>query len=164
MILNTTHFGKLVIDESTAVEFSQGLPGFEDCRRFAALEHPAHEGLIFLQSMERPELCFPALPVKAIRHNYTLSMTPEDREVLGWKEDRPPRIGDEVAALAILSFEPDRPPTANLLAPLVMDIATRRAVQAIRSDALYGCQESLVLQQDGAPDIAPEVAGGAVCS
>lgn len=164
MILNTTHFGKLVIDESSAVEFPQGLPGFEDCRRFAALEHPAHEGLIFLQSMERPELCFPALPVKAIRRDYTLSMTPEDREVLGWKEDRPPRIGDEVAALAILSFEPDRPPTANLLAPLVMDIGTRQAVQAIRADALYGCQEPLIPKRDGPAAIATQVAGGAVCS
>jgi len=164
MILNTTHFGELVIDESSAVEFPQGLPGFEDCRRFAALEHPAHEGLIFLQSMERPDLCFPALPVKAVRHDYTLSMTPEDREVLGWKEDRPPCIGVEVAALAILSFEPDRPPTANLLAPLVMDIATRRSVQAIRPDAIYSCQEPLVLRQGRTECVVPETPAEAICS
>jgi flagellar assembly factor FliW len=164
MILNTTHFGELVIDESSAIEFPQGLPGFEDCRRFAALEHPAHEGLIFLQSMERAEVCFPALPVKAIRHDYTLSMTPEDREVLGWEEDRQPRIGDEVAALAILSFEPDRLPTANLLAPLVMDITTRRSVQAIRPDAVYSCQEPLVLKQGGTNGIVLETLAGAICS
>jgi flagellar assembly factor FliW len=164
MTINTTHFGTLAIDESSAVEFPQGLPGFEECRRFAGLEHPAHAGLIFLQSLERPELCFLALPVRALRQDYVLSMTPEDLDLLGWAQDRQPRIGEDVAALAVLAFEPDRAPTANLLAPLVLDIATRRAVQAIRPDTRYGCQEPLVVGQEGAERGALTVAGVAVCS
>jgi flagellar assembly factor FliW len=164
MIINTTHFGPLAIDESSAVEFPQGLPGFEECRRFAGLEHPAHAGLIFLQSLERPELCFLTLPVQAVRQDYALSLAAEDLELLGWPEDGQPRIGEDVAALAILAIEPDRPPTANLLAPLVLDIATRQAVQAIRPDARYSCQEPLVLEGAAAePCAALAVAGAAGC-
>jgi flagellar assembly factor FliW len=166
MTINTIHFGPVAIDESLAVEFPQGLPGFEQCRRFAPLEHPARAGLIFLQSLERPDLCFVALPARTIRRDYELSMTHEDLELLGWAQDRQPRIGEDVAALALLAFEPARPPTANLLAPLVLDIATRRAVQSIRPDNRYGCQDPVLLEQGEAePDaVVSTVEGTAICS
>ena len=129
------------MNEFAALQFPQGLPGFEDCRRFVPLEHPGHPGLIFLQSLERMDLCFLAVPVRSIRPEYRLSLDPEDLELLGLAEDRQPEIGTEVAALAILSLAPEEAPTANLLSPVVVSIATGRAVQAIRPDDAYGCRE-----------------------
>ena len=38
-------------------------------------------------------------------------------------------------------------PTANLLAPVVIAIRTRRAVQAIRPDQRYGCREPLEVEE-----------------
>ena len=144
MILTTPHFGSLAVDESAAVEFPQGLPGFEDCRRLVPLEHPAHAGLIFLQSLERMDLCFLALPVRSLRPDYRLAVSSDDLELLGLAEDRQPEMGTEVAALAILSLAPGEPPTANLLAPVVIAVETRRAVQAIRPDGRYQARESLL--------------------
>src|SRR5215467_4093846 len=106
MILTTPYFGPLAVNESAALEFPQGLPGFENCRRFVPLEHPAHPGLIFLQSMERLDLCFLAVPVRSIRPEYRPSLSAEDLELLDLAEDRQPEIGTEVAALAILSLAP----------------------------------------------------------
>jgi flagellar assembly factor FliW len=143
MNMNTTHFGPLAIDESAAVEFPQGLPGFEECRRFAGLEHPAREGLIFLQSLERPDLCLLALPVTALRADYELAISAEDRELLGLEAAETPVLGRDVAALAILSFAEGEEPTANLLAPVVIHVGTRRAVQAIRPDGRYQVRELL---------------------
>jgi flagellar assembly factor FliW len=141
MILTTPYFGPLAVNESAALEFPQGLPGFENCRRFVPLEHPAHPGLIFLQSMERLDLCFLAVPVRSIRPEYRPALSAEDLELLDLAEDRQPEIGTEVAALAILSLAPGEAPTANLLSPVVVSIATGRAVQAIRPDDTYGCRE-----------------------
>jgi len=143
MNMNTTHFGPLAIDESAAVEFPQGLPGFEECRRFAGLEHPVSKGLIFLQSLERPDLCLLALPVKALRADYELAISAEDRELLGMEAAETPVLGRDVAALAILSFAEGEEPTANLLAPVVIHVRTRRAVQAIRPDGRYQVREEL---------------------
>jgi flagellar assembly factor FliW len=157
MILNTRHFGVVAIDEGEAVEFPQGLPGFEECRHFALLDHPARAGLVFLQSLERPEVCFVAVPVRAIRPGYELSLAPDDLELLGWPSDFTPEIGRDVIALAIVSFEENQAPTANLLAPVVIDVATRRAVQAIRSDGGYGCREPLG-EECGDPPPQREVA------
>ena len=151
MTLSTTNFGWVVVDESAAIEFPQGLPGFEECRRFVPLEHRAQPGLIFLQSMEQPPLCFLALPVNSVRPDYALEIAPDDLELLGLPPAGRPRIGKDVVALAILSVEEGREPSVNLLAPLVIHMETRRAVQAIRPDGGYQARE-------------PLAAGGLVCS
>jgi len=143
MTIDTTHFGTLAIDESATVEFPLGLPGFEECRRFAGLQHPAHAGLIFLQSLERPDLCFPALPVKSLRPDYELALAAEDREALGMEEAGAAVLGRDLAALAILSFVEGQEPSANLLAPVVIHVKTRRAVQAIRPDDRYRVREAV---------------------
>ena len=143
MILTTSRFGPLPVDETQSIEFPQGLPGFEDCRRFVPFEHAECAGLIFLQSMDRPDLCFLALPVRSLRPDYHLLLTAEDSELLGLPAGRTPAIGSEVAAMAILSVREGHAPTANLLSPVVVRVATRQAVQAVRPDNLYGCREPL---------------------
>jgi flagellar assembly factor FliW len=147
MILSTTRFGALSVDETQSIEFPEGLPGFEDCRRFIPFEHADCAGLISLQSMDRPDLCFLTLPVRSLRPDYCLLLTPEDSELLGLPAGRTPRIGTEVAAMAIVCLREGQPPTANLLSPIVVRVATGRAVQAIRPDNRYGCREPLVPEE-----------------
>jgi len=143
MNYQTAHWGLIAVDESSTVEFPEGLPGFEECRGFVLLQHPEHAGLVFLQSLERAELCFLALPVRAVRPDYSLALSGEDTALLGFPEDGQPVLGSDVLALAILSLAEGRMPTANLLSPVVIHSRTRRAVQAIRPDQRYGCREPL---------------------
>ena len=119
----------------------------EERRRFVPLQHPAHEGLIFLQSLESSELCFLALPVRAVRPDYSLALSGEDTTLLGFPEDSQPALGSDVVALAILSVAEGEMPTANLLSPVVIHCHTRRAVQAIRPDQRYGTREPLVVEE-----------------
>ena len=63
--------------------------------------------------------------------------------MLGLPEGARPALGSDVLALAILCLAEGQPPTANLLAPVVIATRTRRAVQAIRPDQRYGCREPL---------------------
>jgi flagellar assembly factor FliW len=145
MIFVSAHFGPIAVDESSTIEFPEGLPGFEERRRFVPLWNAQQSGLIFLQSLECAGLCFLALPVKTLRPGYEIVLTPEDRETLGLPAEGTPVIGRDVAALAILSLVEGEAPTANLRSPVVIHVQTHVAIQAIRPDERYQCREALAV-------------------
>jgi flagellar assembly factor FliW len=67
-------------------------------------------------------------------------------EILGWKSNRQPRIGQDVLCLTVLSFQKSGT-TANLLAPVVVDLNNRRAVQAVAQESVYSHQHALFAQE-----------------
>jgi flagellar assembly factor FliW len=163
-LVQTRRFGPLECAESSILTFSAGLPGFEDQTRFALVEQPGLTPIVFLQSLEREELCFVAAPVEALLPNYDLAMTSEDLERLALNTSRQPSPGREVLCLALLCAassgreagngraENTGPTTANLLAPLVINLETRAAVQAVRADARYSHQHVLVAEPNEVPE------------
>jgi len=52
-------------------------------------------------------------------------------------------IGSDVLCLAIITTGDGQPPTANLLAPIVMNLRTNVAVQAIQTETGYSHQQLL---------------------
>lgn len=142
----TEHFGIVEYQEDAALDFPAGLPGFEQENRFLALEQPGAKPIVFLQSLSRPDLCFITLPVRAADPAYRLAVSAEDLRILELAEDRQPQIGAEVLCLAIVSVAEDRHPTVNLLAPLVVNLKTRRALQAIAAESGYSHQHPLSAQ------------------
>jgi len=144
MQFQTRHFGTIEFDRDAVCEFPAGLPGFEDEREFVALEQPHTHPIVFLQSLKRTELCFITLPVQTIQPDYRLSISAEDLRLLDLPEDRQPEIGKQVLCLAIVAVAEGQPPTANLLAPVVINLQNRRAVQAILSDSGYSHRHPLL--------------------
>jgi flagellar assembly factor FliW len=136
--VDTEQFGALDYAEESTLLFPRGLPGFENCRRFVLLDDPALTPLVHLQSLETAGLCFLALPVRSIDAGYETSLANEDREVLGMENQTQATLD-----LALLSVAADGRLTANLLAPLVIDLATQRGVQAVRLDTRYSHQHVL---------------------
>ncbi len=147
-ILETKHFGPVAYEEGTELEFPCGMPGFESRRRFLALRFAHSDPVVYLQSMEVPELCFLTVPVLVVDREYRLDVCAEDLEAIGLDPGRQPRIGAEVLCLAVLSVREEGGTTANLLAPLVVNIALRRGVQALMPDSGYSHQHSLVAQEE----------------
>lgn len=141
--IDTKYFGAMSFDEESCFEFPSGLPAFEEEHRFLPLEIPDHKPLLFLQSTSTPSLCFIALPVLVADPGYKLAVSPDDLEALELAVGRQPRIGSEVLVLTLLSIRENAPATANLLAPVVINLATRRAIQAIRLDRTYSHEQPL---------------------
>jgi len=139
----TRYFGTLEYHDDAVLEFPAGLPAFEHERRFLAVQQPFNAPLVFLQSLADPKLCFVTLPVQAICAGYGLSIAPEDLEILGLPDGQQPVIGRDVLCLAILSFVENALPTANLLAPVVVNLQTRIARQTIQTDTRYSHRERL---------------------
>ncbi len=146
---DTEYFGVVSYEDSEAIEFSAGLPGFENCHRFLPIDEAARRPFIFLQSLEQPGLCFLTLPVLAIEPGYQLKISAEDVAAIGFEKQ--PSIGSEALCLAIVTMAEAGVPTANLLAPIVVHPGNRRAVQAVRDDAAYGCRYTLVSIAEVAP-------------
>jgi flagellar assembly factor FliW len=144
----TKYFGAMPYEEEGCFEFPWGLPAFEEERRFLPLEMPGHKPLVFLQSTANPALCFIALPVLAADPEYALAVSPDDLQALSLPEDRQPVAGPEVLVLALLSIHEDAPATANLLAPVVVNLANRRALQAVRYDSVYSHAQPLACQKE----------------
>ena len=139
----TRHFGVVSCNEDAVLLFPAGLPAFEASRRFVLLDRPATSPIVFLQNLEDGELCFMLLPVQAVIPDYRLALSPEDLKLLQLDDSTTLRIGTDVACMAILSVTDRCQPTVNLLAPVVVNLANRLAVQAIRSDSTYSHQHPL---------------------
>jgi len=137
----TRYFGTISFEEPAVIRFPAGLPGFAHCRRFLPLQDASRKPLIFLQSLEEPQLCFLTLPIPAVDPAYHLKMNDEDRALIGL--ERQPVLGDEAECLFIIAVGEDHVPSANLLAPVVINRATALAVQAVRDDSVYSCRHPL---------------------
>ena len=135
--IETKYFGPMTYDDASCFEFPWGLPAFESECRFLPIEMPGHQPLVFLQSVVTVSLCFIALPVLAADGEYELAVSAGDLRDLELDDQRQPAIGSEVLVLALLSIHDDGPATANLLAPVVINLANRWALQAIRGDTVY---------------------------
>jgi flagellar assembly factor FliW len=140
---DTKNFGTISYDESSAIRFPWGLPGFEERRLFLALNFEDNKPLVFLQSLEDPGLCFITMPVLAVDPQYRLRVSEEDLARLGLPCPGQPQIGRDVVCLTILALQ-ESGPTANLLAPVVMNIANFKAIQAIVPDSDYSHEHRLL--------------------
>jgi len=148
-VLETTNFGPISFEPESVIEFPRGLPGFEERRQFVAVQTPNTAPLVFLQSLEEPSLCFPTMPVLVLDSRYRLQVADQELDIVGLPRDRQPRIGEDVLCVAVLSFR-ESGTTANLLAPVVVNLENHKAVQAIGPESEYSHQHALFPQQAAA--------------
>jgi len=144
--METKNFGKLSFEPESELEFPSGLPGFESRKRFVAVTFVEYDPLVYLQSLEDPALCFITMPILAADPCYKLRVNGEDLEQLGLPQSRQPRIGDDVLCLTVVSVR-ETGPTANLLAPIVVNLQNRKAVQAVSPESDYSHQHALMPEE-----------------
>jgi flagellar assembly factor FliW len=135
LTIHSPWLGDVESDPECELLFPAGLPGFEDQTRMVPVEIPSQRPLVYLQSVERAEICFVALPVYVIDPAFQLRVTDEERSILELPEDCDPVIGADVLCLVLL-----RPSghsvEANLNASIVINLHNRRGVQCVPADGL----------------------------
>ncbi len=143
MDIESPVLGKVEIDDDKLIEFPHGLPGFEDCKRFALVhDEAAGAELFMLQSADVPDLMFAVAGPESLGVNYEFSLS--DEEVADLMLDKP-----EDAAVAVILRKEDGAPSspestgmrANFMAPLVINVAARRGLQKIINK--LGCDVTL---------------------
>ena len=137
---DTRYFGPVEYEEHTVIRMVQGPLGFEEDRAFLLLQRPEQYPLVYMQSVLTPRLCFLALPVLAVARDYALQLTREDAEVLRMAQH--PQIGVDALCLVLLTARPDGA-TANLLAPVVVNLKSRSALQCLNVRGTWSHQHAL---------------------
>ena len=130
-IAQTKFHGDIQYEPHQVLRVPGGLFGFPEEKNFLLLELPSSRPLVFIQSVRSQNLCFISLPVQIVDPAYELSLRPQDVLALGYPQDAPPVMGKHLLCLAILTIGERRAATANLAAPLVVDIAAHCGIQAI---------------------------------
>ena len=75
-----------IADESI-ITFPEGLPGLDDCKRFVILRPEGIEPILLFQHVGDEDLSLPVIPVKAVREDYQLHLSPGDRKLLGFPDE-----------------------------------------------------------------------------
>ena len=150
----TVNFGSLEYDDHAVIEFPRGLPAFENERRFVIIEQDSTRPIVFLQSLSRPDLSFMALPANSVDPGYKLMPASEDLEDLGLASDREPCEGKDVVTLALVTVWDNRDATANLMAPVVVNVTTRHAFQVVQPWSGYSHQHRLGAGRPGTAEQA----------
>ena len=141
------HFGNLEYDPDDVIHFPFGLPAFEQETSFLPVQRPETEPVVFLQSLRSSQLVFITLPVQLVDPAYDLVLSPEDQAALELAPAARPRIGVGLLCQVIVTLGGAKPPTANLMAPIVVNMATRRAIQVIQAESGYSHQHPLEMMR-----------------
>ena len=157
-VLHTAPFGDIEYTPDAVFHFPSGLPGFEAEKDFVFIKQPNTEPLMFLQSLSHPAVGFIVLPILVADPQYRLCLDAEQLSELHLPAGRQPRIGTDVlcGTLVCGGDEENGGPTANLLAPIVVNLQERIGMQAIQNQSGYSHQHPLFRQEVFRPeDLAP---------
>ncbi|MAE74493.1 MAG: flagellar assembly protein FliW [Bdellovibrionaceae bacterium] len=138
MNVNTTRFGELKLTKEDLINFPEGILGFGDLRDFVLLDDPTDEIFAWLQSCENPDIAFPVLEPELFTSTFEVSLTKSDREIIGLKADQAPRY----FSIITIPADPTQM-TANLKAPIAINVKTRKAKQTVLQDNKLAIREPI---------------------
>lgn len=138
MIISTSRFGQVELKEEDVLNFPEGLLGFADLRSFVLLDDPSDEIFAWLQSCESPQVAFPVLEPELFMSQYKVNLTKGDLEGLNMTAQEKARY------FSIITI-PDDPTmmTANLKAPVVVNVEKRTARQCVLQDNNLAIREPI---------------------
>lgn len=140
MKVNTSRFGVVEVADSDIMEFADGLLGFEQLQRFFIVD-PADETLIlWLQSLDAPDVAFPILEPKIFKADYKVRLSANELRSLKIDSTK----NKDTLVYCILTIPSDvTTMSANLKAPIVINTASRMARQVVLQENEYSVKFSI---------------------
>lgn len=146
MNITSQRFGALEVDDDQVLTFAQGVIGFPQERKFVLVPHNAAGFLAWLQSTKTPALALPVVSAHAFGAKYPdvdIEQAIADADLGGTPED--------VALMVVLCAPQGQPATVNLLAPIIVNAATRRGAQVILEGSRFSTRELFIREPEGDP-------------
>ena len=142
MKLNTKHFGEIDIDETRIIDFEEGLPGFPDDKQFILVDY--EEPFFWLQSVTDGENSFILVDACAVVPDYNPEVEEDKVISLG-----PYNAEDFLIYNIVVLPEDIRDMTVNLLAPVVINSATKKGKQVIVQNDKYSIRHYMLGPREG---------------
>lgn len=137
MIVNTSRFGKVEVDDQRVITFPKGLLGFPRYKQYVLID-PSRESYFFwLQSVDTPDLAFVVTDPSLFVSTYRVPI----------KADQMHELGIETLAQAqvfVIVNKRENVLTGNLQGPLVISVANKLGEQLVLSDRRYTTRVPLI--------------------
>lgn len=135
MKMKTRIFGEVDIDESKLIHFVNGIIGFPDLTEFALIhdeEKGSQASVRWLQSLQEEGFAMPVLDPLLVMPDYNPQVEDELLKPVGSLDE------DQLLVLVTLTVPRDLTKmTVNLKAPIVVNVAERKACQIIAEGDEY---------------------------
>ena len=141
MIIKTTRFGQVQVAESDLIAFPEGILGFADMKKFVLVDDPTDDIFAWLQSCDEPALAFPVLEPELFTENYKVNLAKADLESLKMQAGQTARL----FCIVTIPEDPTKM-TANLKAPIVVNVSKRIARQCVLQDNNLAIREPIFVK------------------
>ena len=140
MIVDTTRFGTMEVDENTLITMPSGPIGFEDYRQFCLIEPHAKANFRWLQSADEPGLAFVVVDPTEFFANYEIEIGDSDVERLRLENE------EDALVFTILTIRNGgHDISANLAAPIVINSKNLIGAQVVLQSERYSTQSPLTV-------------------
>jgi flagellar assembly factor FliW len=131
-------------------DFPGGLPSFEQDERFQLSRREGLDPLLFLESARDGGPRFICVPAAVADPGYTVRLDEDAAAGLGLPPGEHTARAADFLVLSLLTFKEGAPPTANLLAPVVLNPERKRGAQIIQFETDYPVAAPLRPAEGGA--------------
>jgi len=137
--IETTKFGKVEVDENSIFEFVAPIIGFPDKKKFTIIDYKPESPFKWLQSLEDMDLAFPVTLCSFFGIDYRFEIDDEGEKALGIES------ADDVFVCNIANIPSSNPKAAtiNMLAPVVMNLVNKKAMQVILKNTNFEVRHRL---------------------
>ncbi len=139
MRIDTYMFGTIEIKEDKIITFNEGLPGFEELKKFGIIETEDKGPFKHLQSLEDGNICFVIVDPYFFKKDYAPIINESYFEKLGGGED-----ADFVVYSTVCLKSPLEESTLNLAGPILVHVNSRLGVQVITEEKMYKTKHKLI--------------------
>lgn len=138
--LNTAKFGEVEVSKQTIFDFVSPIIGFNDLKQYTIIDYKPDSPFKWLQSMEDMELAFPITLCSFFGIDYQFDIPDEEAERLGIENP------DDVFVFNIANIPASNPQgaTINMLAPIIVNLANKKAMQIILKNTEFQVRHKLI--------------------
>lgn len=154
MKIQTALLGELEIDENYILNFTEGIPAFEEEKQFVLLPMEDKGPFYYLQSIYNEDLCLLLAEPFVFFPHYEIEVADEELHKLGIDNDK-----GSMLVYVILTVPDDfKLTTANLLAPIIINPESKKATQYIAVNTKYTTRH-LIFPQEQPAQVASAAEG-----
>ena len=137
MVIQTSRFGQLEVDEERLIRFDEGILGFPTRHDYALIQTGQGSGFYWLQAVDTPDLAFVVCDPRLFVADYRVPVKVEELQNIELTDSAKAQVFVIVNKINDLL-------TGNFQGPLVVNVENRRARQLVLSDKRYSTRHPLM--------------------
>ena len=139
MKLDTLKFGTVEVNEDLIFSFIEPILGYEHLKSYVLIDYDPDSPFKWLQAIEDKEVSFPVTIPALFGINYVFTVPEDYTKMLNLNNI------EDVLTINVVNIPSGHPElsTVNLLAPIIVNINNKDAIQIILQDSDYSVREKL---------------------